>query len=86
MNASILKAASLIGSQAGLARRLGVTCATVNQWAKGSRPIPVRWASAIERATGGAVTRQDMFPDKWREMWPELASKQPERLADKALR
>lgn len=28
---------------------------------------------AIERATGGAVTRRDLRPDDWQDIWPELA-------------
>ena len=62
-----------MGSQAELARTLGVSCGTVNQWVKGSRPIPANRAVAIERATGGLVTRQEMFPDTWQDVWPELA-------------
>ena len=28
---------------------------------------------AIERTTGGAVTRRDLRPADWRDIWPELA-------------
>lgn len=31
---------------------------------------------AIERATGGAVTRRDLRPDDWREIWPELVEQE----------
>lgn len=27
----------------------------------------------IERATGGQVTRKDLRPDDWQDIWPELA-------------
>lgn len=30
---------------------------------------------AIERATNGAVTRKDLRPHDWRDIWPELAEK-----------
>ena len=31
---------------------------------------------SIERASGGAVTRQDLRQDDWRMIWPELAEQQ----------
>lgn len=39
----------------------------------GYRPCAPELASAIERNTAGAVTRQDLRPDDWHEIWPELA-------------
>lgn len=33
----------------------------------------MRFGPLIERETGHEVTRQEMFPDNWRELWPELA-------------
>lgn len=30
---------------------------------------------AIERASEGTVTRRDLRPDDWRDIWPELAEK-----------
>jgi DNA-binding transcriptional regulator YdaS (Cro superfamily) len=30
-------------------------------------------AVAIESTTKGAVTRRDLRPDDWQEIWPELA-------------
>jgi len=50
----------------------------VSRWASGERPIPVHQAAAIERATGGLVTRQEMFPDDWARIWPELTEKTPQ--------
>lgn len=70
----VKKACAITGSQALLARLLGVTPAVVYQWVSGLRPVPVRYCAAIERATAGAVTRQDLRPDDWREIWPELAN------------
>lgn len=34
-------------------------------------------AVKLERKTGKAVTRRDLRPNDWRDIWPELASKQP---------
>lgn len=48
--------------------------AQIRQWRYGYAgriPSPNN-AVAIEKATGGAVTRRDLRPD-WREIWPEQA-------------
>lgn len=65
------------GTLRKLSNEIGAHAPDVSRWASSERPIPIHRAVAIERATGGAVTRQDMFPEKWREMWPELADKAP---------
>ena len=61
------------GNQAALVSAVGAHQPTVHQWAIGARPIPVEHGAAIERATGGQVTRQELFPDTWARIWPELA-------------
>lgn len=68
----IQAACKVIGGQAALARALGVSPAVVNQWVSGVRPVPIERCVAIERATAGAVTRRDLRPDDWRDIWPEL--------------
>ena len=75
---AIHRAVRLMGSQLNLARQLQVTPVTVNQWlrpagAKNARPIPPKQCVRIEQVTGGAVTRKDLRPDDYREIWPELA-------------
>ena len=67
------------GAASGLSRALGVAPSLVSQWASGDRPVPVDRCVAIERATNGAVTRQELLPDRWRAIWPEPA--EPERVA-----
>jgi DNA-binding transcriptional regulator YdaS (Cro superfamily) len=59
-------------SAASLARRLGVPAVLISQWRTSTRPVPVIHCVAIERATNGAVTRQDLRPDDWQDIWPEL--------------
>lgn len=43
----------------------------------------------LEVESGGAVRRQDLYPDTWQTIWPELAEiskqKQPEALDGQAL-
>ena len=60
------------GNQSRLARLLGVPPQLMYQWVRGVRPIPIERCTAIELATGGAVTRRDLRPEDWHEIWPEL--------------
>lgn len=73
MNA-IQRAIKTLGSQAHLAQALGVRQPTISEWAKGERPIPIERCVQIEQATKGAVRRQDLRPDDWQRIWPELIS------------
>jgi len=65
------QAAALLGGQASLARALQVATPTVNQWVQGIRGVPIARCLAIERATGGMVTRADLRPHDWQQIWPE---------------
>lgn len=60
-----------------LAARIGVRSeAQVRQWQHGyadRQPSP-QYCVAIEQATDGAVTRQDLRPSDWHKIWPELAA------------
>lgn len=60
-----------------LAGVLGVAPPTVAEWCNGRRPVPVRRCRAIEEATGGRITRRDLRPDDWQDIWPELAESEP---------
>lgn len=67
-------------SQDGIVARqfaddLGVPAPLISQWRTNERPIPIERCVAIERATSGAVTRQDLRPNDWESIWPELAEK-----------
>lgn len=57
----------------GLARRLGVPPSFVTRMAGGEKPVPFQYGAAIEQFTGGAITRQQLFPADWARIWPELA-------------
>ena len=73
------EAAHLLGGRAGLAKRLRVTPAALGNWKV--RGVPIEHCPAIERATSGAVTRRDLRPEDWREIWPELAESEPNQPA-----
>jgi len=64
-------------SVAKLSVAIGVKSeAQVRQWQHryaGRIPDPANCV-AIERATGGAVTRRDLRPDDWHMIWPELVT------------
>jgi DNA-binding transcriptional regulator YdaS (Cro superfamily) len=65
-------------NKAAFAREIGVSSAMLYQFEKGLRPIPPKYCPAIEKATGGKVTRQELHPDDWQSIWPELSKrKQP---------
>ncbi|MGB7422909.1 MAG: Cro/CI family transcriptional regulator [Comamonas sp.] len=53
-----------------MASALGVTMAAIGNWK--ARGVPVQRCVVIERLTQGAVTRRDLRPDDWRDIWPEL--------------
>lgn len=81
----VKRAAELLGSQVALAKALEVAAVTVSQWmrpgATNGRPVPPKQCVRIEQLTGGRVTRRDLRPDDWREIWPELAGNEAQREA-----
>lgn len=60
--------------------------AQIRQWASEPRPgRPIRRPDAancryLELATGRKVRRQDMRPDDYAAIWPELAPRKPARI------
>lgn len=61
------------GSQTLLARKIKAQPQLVWQWSTGVRPVPIERCLTIEAATNGVVSRIDLRPNDWREIWPELA-------------
>jgi hypothetical protein len=57
----------------GLGSVLGVTKGAVSQWKGCGRGVPVIHCVQIEKITNGAVSRRDLRPDDWQQIWPELA-------------
>ncbi|MBN8749506.1 MAG: helix-turn-helix domain-containing protein [Variovorax sp.] len=68
------RACDLVGGVSKMAAALGVAAPTVRQWVTGLRPVPPRRCPAVEGLTGGLVSRRELRPDDWREIWPELAA------------
>lgn len=68
-----------IKTERGLTKKLSLKinahAPDISRWADGTRPIPLKYGAAIEIATNGTVTRKDLFPNEWPEIWPELIRK-----------
>lgn len=62
------------GSQQKFADALGVSVGFVSHMATGRRPVPIAYCAQIEKITGGQVTRRDLRPNDFAEIWPELAT------------
>lgn len=62
------------GEASALAAQLEVSISYLSQMASGATAISPARAVAIEVATGGKVTRKDLRPDDWKQIWPELAA------------
>lgn len=62
------------GAATKLAREIGASVNDVVQWSLERRSVPIRWAVPIERGTGHEVTRRDLRPNDWAQIWPELAA------------
>lgn len=62
-NYSFKQACAVVGGQSAMARLLGVSPPSVNQWIKGVRQLPAERCPAIERATRGEVLCEELRPD-----------------------
>jgi DNA-binding transcriptional regulator YdaS (Cro superfamily) len=66
------------GGPTALARKVGRTPSEVSQWISGTRPIPMASAARVESVS--SVTRKQLFPDDWQQIWPELALASPQEV------
>ncbi|MGH8647613.1 MAG: transcriptional regulator [Gammaproteobacteria bacterium] len=66
------------GRAGALALFLKVPPSFVSKMVSGEKPIPISHMAAIEAFSNGQVTRQEMRPDDWQSIWPELAQAQAE--------
>lgn len=60
-------------SHAEFSRKTGISYAFLWQVKKGYRKMPPKYCPMIEEVTGNQVTRRDLRPDDWAEIWPELS-------------
>ncbi|NYT81424.1 helix-turn-helix domain-containing protein [Alcaligenaceae bacterium] len=54
------------------AARCGTSFAHMRNVAYGYRRASEKLSVRIERESEGAVTRKDLYPSEWPEIWPEL--------------
>lgn len=82
---AVRRAAKLLGSQRALAIALGVAPVNVSQWLSSAgvkgRQVPPKQCVRIEALTKGAVSRRELRPDDWRDIWPELECAEPIAIA-----
>jgi DNA-binding transcriptional regulator YdaS (Cro superfamily) len=72
------------GRTSALARAIDAHASDVSAWKTGARPVPVHFGLPIEKATGGLVTRLDLFSKEViRQVWPELLAKPRGRKMDR---
>jgi DNA-binding transcriptional regulator YdaS (Cro superfamily) len=60
-NEALKKAVLIVGSQAAMARLLGIKQPSVWAWLKGGKSVPAEHVLKVESATG--VSRHDLRPD-----------------------
>lgn len=69
------KVIEFFGNTVKTAEALEVSVQAVCFWRDGKRKLPIDKCSDIERLTNGLVTRQNLRPDDWQRIWPELAER-----------
>jgi len=67
------------GRRSELSRETKITRAYMSQLVAGIKTASPVQSARIERATNGLVSRQDLRPHDWQEIWPELAEKKPQK-------
>ncbi|OXJ16312.1 transcriptional regulator [Burkholderia sp. HI2500] len=69
------------GGASKLADEIGVSASFLSQMASGASSISPARCVLIEKATGAAVSRRDLRPDDWQDIWPELVANQSAQVA-----
>lgn len=76
-----------VAEQSSFAQRCGTTVGYLRKAVSVGQLLKVVVCVSIERETHGQVTRKDLRPDDWQDIWPELAiseQKQSPALAHQA--
>lgn len=66
------------GVRSLIVSKLGISQQSITNW-KAQGSVPVKHCASIEQITKGAVTRQELRPNDWQAIWPELSK--PKRKA-----
>lgn len=62
-----------MAEQSSFAQRCGTTVGYLRKAVSVGQLLKVVVCVSIERETHGQVTRKDLRPDDWQDIWPELA-------------
>ena len=54
---------------------LGVSKSAVSQWMMPNREVPIKHCASLEALSRGKVSRQQLRPNDWAQIWPELTQK-----------
>lgn len=65
-------ACEFAGGVTALAQQLGVSHQQIRKWVVGEQAIPIVRCVQLEELTGGQITRKQLRPEDWYEIWPEL--------------
>jgi DNA-binding transcriptional regulator YdaS (Cro superfamily) len=67
----------LLGGAKKVAMKTNVTVQAVYQWRNSTIPADklMMLAALLEKESHGLITRQEMFPECWHWIWPELVPK-----------
>ena len=79
---TLRRAIKIIGTQQTTADTLGVRQSTLAGWLKREQ-VPAQYCAMLEIATGGQIIREELWPDDWQRIWPELVPLN--RLAKRAI-
>jgi len=62
------------GTSTDLCKLMGISLPHLWQLANGKSSISPARAVQIEKLTAGVVSRQDLRPNDWQSIWPELVN------------
>ncbi|ARR46713.1 hypothetical protein CAY59_20940 [Vibrio campbellii] len=68
-----------VGQQTLFATKCGTTIASLRVGISKKSKFGAELCVAIEKHSGGAVTRKALRPDSWGEIWPELNNTEPKK-------
>jgi DNA-binding transcriptional regulator YdaS (Cro superfamily) len=63
-----------LGGTTKVAKLCGVTLAAVSQWRNNGIPKDklICLAISLEKASEGKITRKELFPDTWKQIWGNI--------------
>lgn len=69
------KVIEYFGGPTATATAIGSSLQAVCFWRDGEREINPKMCVTIEKKTNGKITRKDLRPKDWADIWPELKKK-----------